>query len=200
MGDAVTVLVAILVALVVTGAVVVLSTRRWLRRRVEISRRHRSHAPLRWLVWPGMCAALHRRLRDAVLVLRSVVPAPRRRRSPADRSPFEQMADEIELHAVALSVDLQLVARLHGPSKAAARQQLAGQVRQLEAVAHRVARSATAAQPARPGATPTPEALAEVSRELDALEEARDELARLEAAVGLHGFDRREHTGALPGR
>jgi hypothetical protein len=52
-------------------------------------------------------------------------------------------------------------------------------------VVARVAAAATAASPHRPGAIPTPEALAELDEQLDALESARNELARLEAGVGL---------------
>ncbi len=49
----------------------------------------------------------------------------------------------------------------------------------------RISSAATAAAPDRPRAQPTPEALAELEQQLDALEAARDEIARLEASVGL---------------
>ena len=66
------------------------------------------------------------------------------------------------------------------------RARLAGQVGDVERVAARV--TAAAARPRRRSARaaqPTPEALAELDEQLDALEAARDELARLEARVGL---------------
>ena len=78
-----------------------------------------------------------------------------------------------------------LAARLRGPAGAQLRARLSTQVAGVERLAARISSAATAASPDRPRAQPTPEALADLEQQLDALEAARDEIARLEASVGL---------------
>jgi hypothetical protein len=157
----------------------------WLRRRNQVSLRYPTHPPLRWMVAPGRCARLHRRLQSSVVVLRAAVPRPAKRRRRTSIAPLAAAAEDLEVHAAALDRDLVLAARLRGVVGSQLRDRLAGQVSDMERVVARVAAAATAASPLRPGATPTPEALADLDEQLDALESARDELARLEAGVGL---------------
>lgn len=179
--------VTLVAVLFVLGcAAMLVTTHRSMRHRNEVSRRHPTKAPLHWLASPGSWAALHRRLRDAVAVMRAAVPAAkgRKRQAAIYASPLARLADEIEQHAAALDHDLTVAVRYRGPARTALRQRLTAQVLELEALAQRVAAAATAATPARPGTTPTPEALARIGDELDALEAARDEVARLEADLG----------------
>jgi hypothetical protein len=180
-----TIVMLVFVALVVAA---VLSVRHTLKRHNAVSIRYGSDAPLSWLMSPMPPAVLHRRLRDAVALLRVSVPIEkgRRRRPSEDRSPYARLADDIELHAAGLDRDLQLLARLRGPDRAAVRTNLAGQVLELERLAQRVAAAATAYRPGRPTSEPTPAALTRMNEELDSLESARDEIARLEADLGLH--------------
>lgn len=186
MGD---VLVAMLVVTLVLFAVAA-ATGGWclsrLRRRNLVSRRHRVRPPLPWLVSPKHCARLHRRLRDAVAAMRLAVPRPtRRHKAPPELSQLGAAADELEAHAAALDGDLLVAARLRGTYGIALRSRLGSQVADVERVAGRITAAAGAASPERRAALPTPEAMAELSEQLDALEAARDELARLEAKVGL---------------
>lgn len=186
MGD---VLAAFLVVTVVIVAVTA-ATGGWfltrLRRRNRVSTRDRTRPPLPWLVSPGQSARLHRRLRDAVAALRTALPrTSRRHKPPAELLELARAADELEAHAAALDRDLLLASRFRGTHGAVLRARLVGQVAGVERMAARIAASATAADPGRAAARPTPEALAELDEQLDALEAARDELARLEARVGL---------------
>jgi|GEM_PF-3119923 hypothetical protein len=188
------VLVALFVALVaatLAGAVLVggglaLVGHR-LRKRNAVSRRYPTSAPLHWQATPGTWAALHRRLRDAVAVLRHAVPDTkgRHRQAALDASPLARLADELEQHAAALDHDLVVAAHTRGPARTSLRQHLITQVLQLEALCQRVAAAASASVPPRPGSEPTPEALGRIGEELDALEAARDEIARLEAHLGV---------------
>jgi HAMP domain-containing protein len=162
----------------------------WLYRRLRrhnlVSRTYRGRAPLTWLASPATCARLHRRLRGAVAALRMVVPAPRRRRpAPAELAQLVTAADEVELHAATLDRDLLVASRLRGSAGRELRVRLARQVTELERVAARVTAAASAATPNRPGTQPSAAALRDLNDQLDALEAARDEVARLEARVGL---------------
>jgi hypothetical protein len=156
-----------------------------LRRRNLVSRQYRNRAPLHWIVSPGQCARLHRRLRASVVALHTALPPPKGRAARAKASPLAAAAGELEAHAASLDRDVVLAARLRGRTGPALRARLAGQVEHLEQVTARVAAAANASTPARPGVRPTPEALAELDEQLDALEAARDELARVEARAGL---------------
>ena len=186
MGD---VLAAMLIATLLVMAAAAAMTA-WglsrLRRRNLVSVRHRVKPPLPWLVSPQRCARLHRRLRDAVATMRMVVPrSTRRHKPPAELAELARAADELEAHAAALDGDLLIAARLRGTSGIAFRARLGGQVGDVERVAARITAAAGATSPQRLAAQPTPAALAELNEQLDALEAARDELARLEARVGL---------------
>ena len=171
------VIVCVMACVAMTGAA-------WhrLRLRNEVSARQRVHPPAHWLASPTACGRLHRRLRSAVAVLHLTVPLPNRRRwrRAPDPSALQSLAHEIECQAVAIDRDLMVADRMRGLHAVQARLALATQVSTVESLAHRVAAAARAAQHV-PGVQPTPEALAAVAQRLDALDEARAELARLEA-------------------
>ena len=176
------IVVLVLVALATVAAA---SVWHGVRRRNEVSVRRPVRPPLRWLASPRACGRMHRRLRAAVAALRIAVPAPRRARErKAADSVFAPLADEIEAHAVALDRQLLVADILRGPTGVTVRVALTRQVGEVEQLAHRVAAAAMAGA-RTPGATPTPEALARIAEHLDALDMARDEIARLEAAAGL---------------
>ena len=156
-----------------------------LRRRNTVSRRYRTRAPLHWLVSPGTCARLHRRLRGSVAVVRTTLPRPTRRSPRPELGSLHTVAEELEAHAAGLDRDVLLASHVRGSTGAQLRRRLTAQVGEVERLSVRVAATATAAGPLRPGSDPSPEALAALAEQLDALEAARDERARLEDTVGL---------------
>ena len=186
MGDVLAIVLltfVVLIALTVAASAWFLAR---LRRHNRVARRQPTRPPLPWLASPSSCARLHRRLRNAVSAVRLALPPPtRRRKPPSELRSLASAADELEAHAGALDRDLVLAARLRGPAGAQLRARLSTQVAGVERLAARISSAATAASPDRAWAQPTPEALAELERQLDALEAARDEIARLEASVGL---------------
>jgi len=173
----------VVTALVFTGfAMLVWSAWRRVRRRNEVSPASPTRPPLRWLGSPERAARLHRRLRDAVVVLRQSVPVRRGKRG-RERSPLDALAAEIERHAVALDCDLRVVPHLRGPARTAEWATLTSHIEELERSAHRLATQA------RAGSVHAPEsmdsALRRISDELDARDEAWADLARIERDAGL---------------
>ncbi len=185
-GEAFAVAGIVVLVLFALAAVAAASVWREVRRRNEVSIRRPVRPPLRWLASPRACGRMHRRLRAAVAALRIAVPAPRRarERKAAAASVFGPLADEIEAHAVALDRQLLVADMLRGPTGVTVRVALTHQVGAVEQLAHRVAAAAMAGE-RTPGTPPAPEALARIAEHLDALDMARDEIARLEAAAGL---------------
>ena len=155
---------------------------RVVRRRNEVSVSHPVRPPLRWLASPGTVARQHRRLRDAVLVMRRTVPE-RRGWRRQEKSTIELLAAEIETHAVSLDHELLIVARLRGPDGAEARRRVASQVTELERTAHRLA--AMSLRSASSTGERTEVALRHIAELLDAREAAWDELSMLEHQTGL---------------
>ena len=184
MGEAVAIAGIVMLVFILIAAFAVGFGWHRIRQHNEVSVRHPLRPPLRWAASFGVCGRLHRRLRAAVAAVRVAVPPPsrRRRRGGEPESVWETLAGEIEMHAVSLDRDLLLADRLRGPDAFVARQAAGRQVRELERLAHRVAAAAVSAQQ-RPGVEPAAETLARISEHLDALEEARAELARLEATA-----------------
>jgi hypothetical protein len=181
MGEVVAVFVTIgLAVLGLYGMVWAVS--RSLRRRNEVSVRHPTRPPLRWLASPEVCGRLHRRLRDAVVVLRVAIPEPRGRRR-RDLSPLAALASELEMHAVALDCDLRVVARLRGQTRSVERQAVVARIDAVERSAHRLA--AEGRGRTREGVESTDEALRRISEYLDARDAAWDDLSRIERDVGL---------------
>jgi len=185
MGEVVALVGIGVVAAVMLSVAVMGATWRRIQLRNEVSPRHRLRPPTNWLASPTACGRLHRRLRSAVAAINLVLPVPRRRRRRRhEPSALEDLAREIEAQAVQLDRDLIVVDRLRGPSAVAARKALAEQVDTIEELAHRVTTAARAAEHL-PGTPPTPAALAAVAERLDNLDEARAELAQLQAELAL---------------
>ena len=175
--------VAIIAGLLIGGMVgMVLAGCRAVRRRNEVCTRHPTRPPLRWLASPERCARLHRRLRDAVVVLRQAVPAKRLRRR-GDLTPLAAVANEIEMHAVALDCDLRLASRRRGPAGHAQRESVAARIEEIERSAHRLAAEGRGCD--RAGIESTDEALRRISEYLDARDAAWADLARIERDAGL---------------
>jgi hypothetical protein len=173
----------VLAALFVVGVITVT----WIvwgriRRRNEVSASHPIRPPLRWLASPEPCGRLHRRLRDAVLVLRRAVPARRgwRRR---DKTAVEALATAVEAHAVSLDLELLIAARTRGHDGVAARTRLAAEIAQLEHAAHRLA--ALSLRSTSRTSESTEVALGHIAEELDAREAAWTELSAIERDAGL---------------
>jgi hypothetical protein len=184
MGEVVALVGIGVLATIMLSCAVMGATWRRIQLRNEVSPLHRLRPPTNWLASPTACGRLHRRLRSAVAALHLVLPAPRRRRHRRRHEPsaLEDLAREIEAQAVVLDRDLMVVDRLRGPSAVAARKALAEQVGTIEELAHRVTAAARAAEHV-PGTPPTPEALAAVAARLDVLDDARAELALLQAEL-----------------
>jgi hypothetical protein len=151
-----------------------------LRVKNRVGVRGRGTAPLRWLFDPCWSARLHRRLRRVVASVRPWMP--RRSRRQEDPPTIAVLAQDIELHAV--TIDRDLVAASFAP-KAHRRMlliEITEQVISLEALATRVVTLGSAQQQL---AEPTRDAIERMNAQLDALEEAHEEIARLEAQLGL---------------
>jgi hypothetical protein len=149
-----------------------------LRRSNRVGVRGKGTAPLRWLFDPCWSARLHRRLRRVVATVRPWLP---RRRRHEDAPPIVQLAQDIELHAVALDRDLVVASRAPKSHRRLMLIDLTEQVISLESLASRVVTLGSAQQQL---SEPTREAISRMNMQLDALEEAHDEIARLEAALG----------------
>jgi hypothetical protein len=145
-----------------------------LHRRNAVGRRAGCGAPMRWLASPGVAAQLHRRLRRAVDALRVAVPPPRRR---AARGPFHEVADDLEGQARAIDAELVAVRRLTLAHRRDAHRLAAVRVAEVERLAAQVV--------ATTGALAPSVSLDGLAARVDALQQAHDELARIEHFAGL---------------
>src|SRR6266498_4731849 len=143
---------------------------RWLRRRNEISVAHPTRPPLRWLISPESCARLHRRLVNAVDVVRQSTRTTRRRRN---KGPFASLAADIETQAIALDHDLMIAVHLRGQSGTVMRRQITSGVEMIERIAHRLA--SVSASSTIADAETTTEGLHRITEYLDTLDAARAE-------------------------
>jgi hypothetical protein len=159
---------------------VVWLTWRRVRRRNEVVTAHPTRPPLRWLASPEPCARLHRRLRDALRLLRELVPSKRRR--ALELAPLETLAAELEAHAVSLDRDLIVASRLRGEPGVALRRAAAARIDEIERAVARVAMAAT--RSGRPEADPVADTVRDVTARLDALDAAWAEIDRIEREVG----------------
>lgn len=173
----------------VTLAVLVL---RWrLQRRNRVSPAVKSPAPLHWLVSPSQTARMHRRLQGAVAEIH-LAPAHRRRRAPTTGSSVDEFRRELEYQAVELDYHLVIAARHPRRQRRPLMTSLDAQVTQVEQLSARLSRLARPAGVAPSGwdvAEQPPEVLSRLSRQLDLLDEASDELAEIERAAGLVDVD-----------
>jgi hypothetical protein len=165
----------------VAGSAAVTAALVWrLRRRNRVSPSVRSEAPVLWLWSPTRAARLHRRLQKAVSAARYGLGLDHGRRSRPASPQLSELVDDLQLQAVA--VDRQVVVASRCPPTVRTRllRALADQTGDIERLVERVLEAASAT-----AGDPPPAALARMGERLDALEAARDELARLEAAAGL---------------
>lgn len=158
-----------------------------LRRANAVAERVDTGAPLRWLVVPFPSALLHRRLRDAIGAVRVVCPAQSpparrwRRRSAGEPSRLHDLVAQLEAHAVALDRELVTALRLRGRRR---QHLLVAAARQVVTVERLAARLTTLARTPGPLASAgSADALARLHDEVSALEAARLDIARIEAAV-----------------
>lgn len=100
-----------------------------MRRRVEVSRRHRAGVPLRWAVSPAPHARLHWRLRCVVAALRVAVPV---RRGRAEVTWISEQADEIETLAASAARELVVTAHLDRRARRLARDRISPRTAHLE--------------------------------------------------------------------
>jgi DNA-binding helix-hairpin-helix protein with protein kinase domain len=151
---------------------------RWrLRKQLRVRPSTRSSAPTNWLVSMSEPARLHRRLRKAAATARLA--------GASGGATVAELADEIEDHAVALETHLVLLSRMWRRERQA-RTQVVTQIEQLEQLTTRL--TASAVQVSRPRAlgAGSPDALAELTERIDALEAARAELTALERSWNLN--------------
>lgn len=151
----------------------------------RLTRRNRLHptiptdAPVAWLVSPSRPARLHRRLQSCVVTAGYRTPGRGRRRVPL--TSVEELVAELAHEAAA--VDDQLVVAARAPRRVRIR--LLGvcepQVDRLERLAARLAVLVSAST--RPGGAPPAATITALEERLDALEQAREEIADLEAML-----------------
>jgi hypothetical protein len=149
-----------------------------LRRRNAVARRRGHGAPLTWLVSPSFSAHLHRRLRRAAIAVRIAVPSPPRR-SP--RGSFHDVADDLERQAVAADAELVAARPLPHAHRRELHRLIAGRVGEIE----RLVAAVVATMSTPEGQLIRPRALDELGTRIDALQQAHDELARIERVAGL---------------
>lgn len=173
---------------IVTLAFVVL---RWrLQKANRVSPAMRSPAPVTWLWSPTMPARLHRRLQAAT---RPIHLAPSRRSRDVPSLSVDDLRRELEYQAVELDHHVVAAAQHPKVQRRSLLRQLQGQVAEIERLSIRLSRMAR--DPSRPSsgwdvAAHPPEVLAHISRQLDLLDQAQEELTEIERAVGLVDVDR----------
>ena len=151
---------------------------RWrIRRQLRVRPSTRSLAPTYWLVSTSEPARLHRRLRRAAAVARAA--AERGDATIAD------LADEVQDHAVALEHHLVLLSRVWRRARGA-RKDVIAQVAQVEHLSARLTVSAVEVTRPRALTAGSPDALAELTERIDALDAARKELTALERSWNLN--------------
>jgi hypothetical protein len=164
------------VASLVVFAGAVTYTRWRLRKQLRVRPSTRSSAPTAWLVSTSEPARLHRRLRKAATTARLA--------GAGGGASIADLANEIEDHAVALEAHLVLLSRMWRRERQA-RKQLVTQVAQLEQLSARLAASAVDVGRPRALGAGSPDALAELTERIDALDAARAELTALERSWNL---------------
>ena len=172
-------------SLVVAIAIALVAWR--LHRRNRVSPRTPTAAPVTWLASPQRASRLHRRLRSAVATARFRPPGTPKRHVPA--ADIAAMVDDLERHACAL--DEQLVMARYAPPAVRRRlyDTLEAEVRRVEELAGRMASARHAPALSGPDGVTS---LERITERLDALDEARREIARLEASLGLQAVAERQ--------
>ena len=156
--------------------VVLLWIRHRMRRFLRVRPSTRTQAPTGWALSTGEPARLHRRLRR-------VAASARISGSNGDMT-TAALAVEVEDEAVRLETCLVALSRVWRADRDA-RRQMTAQITELEHLAVRLATNAAAIS--RPAALTTgaPDTLTELRDRLDALDDARQELSRVERHAGV---------------
>ena len=147
------------------------------RKQLRVRPSVRSVAPTYWLMSTTEPARLHRRLRKAAATAR----AAGERGGPT----IAGLSEEIQDHAVALEHHLVLLSRVWRRERGA-RRELTGQIVQIEQLSSRLTISAMEINRPRALSAGSPDALKELTERVDALDEAREELAELERTWNLN--------------
>lgn len=178
-------LLAALLVLLALGAVTALVVlvvialgARALSRRNRVSPDVPTPAPTSWLAAPTAPARLHRRLRSAVAVARAAAA------SPGANPQLADIARELESEAVALDGHVVVTARMPTRDRRAHSAALSARIREVERLAGQLSVEAAQAQAHRVAAG-QPTALDQLAEQLDALEQARREVAQIEADAGI---------------
>lgn len=152
-----------------------------------------STAPLTWLWSPTQPARLHRRLRAAVAPVHASVPKPAKRsRRSAEQSPpssLDALNRTLVEQALELDRHIVIAARFPRPMRRHELVGLQAQVHEVERLSTRMINhqrhtTAPVGIPEAPVPTP-PVVLADLSNQLDLLEQAHAELHQIERSSGL---------------
>jgi hypothetical protein len=173
-----------IVLLVLCGIALLVLAR--VRRRLRVSPRVATDAPLRWLASPQLAARLHRRLQGAVRAVRAATKAPSRRstRPQAPASAATRLAADLEREAVLIDRRIVAVAKLGPAERRRALEHSAREVARLEGLAHRIADLAREEQQ-RPVLAGGESALDDLAARVERLETARAELTVIETEARL---------------
>jgi hypothetical protein len=147
--------------------------RHTLRRRNRVVADTASPTPTSWLASPAAPARLHRRLRAAVAVATA---------TPSELTGIADVRVDLTRRALELDRRLATAGRAKGPRRRGVLRDVATEIDDLDALAHRIDRLAS--RPAESLAVPEgqPE-LDRLSEQLAAYEDAADELAAIEREV-----------------
>lgn len=163
-------------SLALFGAAIVFA--RWrIRKQLRIRPSTRSIAPTYWLVSTSEPARLHRRLRRAAAVARAA--------GQRGDTTIAELADEVQEHAIALEHHLVLLSRVWRRERDA-RKEVTAQVAQVEHLSARLTVSAVEVTRPRALTAGSPDALAQLTERIDALDAARQELSALERSWNLN--------------
>lgn len=155
---------------------------RRLRRKVRLVPTRPTNAPWSWLIHPGRAAQLHRRLRRSCRVVTGAVGVPTRSRHPVRRhqptSPLTRVGAEVVDRAVTLDGRLVAADRLSPSLRRTTLNELAAEVRHVEAAALRLWRLDSVWREHQRMQEAGPATLAEATLDtrLDAMEAAMVEL------------------------
>jgi len=174
---------SVLDAILIAGSVTVvlcvgmLAGVRWrMRRQLRIRPDLATRAPTAWLLSTSEPARLHRRLRR--------IAASARLSAAAGGEATATVAALVQDQAVQLEASLVALSRVWRAERQA-RRDLAARVAELERLTVRLATGATAASAATELGPGTLNGLADLRDRLDALDQARQELSRVERQAGL---------------
>jgi len=164
-----------------------------MRRRVEVSRRHRAGVALRWAVSPAPHARLHQRLRCAVTAIREAVPI---RRGRAEATWLSEQADEIEALAAAAARELVVTAHLDRRARRLARDRISPQTAHIERLTAQLVELSAELDDRRLGDRSFQERATRLVERFEAMRAALAEIRLID-----EGFDERfDHSAAEPER